>query len=240
MATNETARLTAGNAAVCELADAAIELGGLALAFGRIDRTAVYHPDGVTPESDSDHTVMLGWVACAFAARCAPQLDLGLVAQFALVHDAVEVHAGDTPTLRIDADGRAAKAAREHAALLRLADEFGDRLPWFPEAIAVYEAQRLPEARFVRALDKLMPKIVHLLDGAAGLVEQGMRRAELLEVFTRQRADMTRYAGEFTALLALHAELVARVVDQPALADDPATDTPCASPHEAVEAVMSP
>src|SRR5689334_19330112 len=160
------------------LADAMVDLGRLALAFGRIDRTAVYHPDGVTPESDSDHTVMLGWLACALAARYFPRLDVGLVAQFALVHDAPEVYAGDTPTLRIDAAGRAAKAAREHAAVGRLRAEFADRLPWFVDMITAYEAQVLPEARFVRGLDKVLPKIVHLLDGCTGLREQGMDRAE--------------------------------------------------------------
>jgi HD domain-containing protein len=53
---------------------------------------------------------------------------------YALVHDAPEVYAGDTPTLRITAQGRAAKAVREHAALDRLHTEFGDRLPWFPHS----------------------------------------------------------------------------------------------------------
>ena len=98
-----------------EVADAAIRLAALALAFGRIDRTACTHPDG-TPESDSDHTVMLGWLAPSLAALTEPGLDPHLVAAYALVHDAVEVHAGDTPTLVITSQGRAEKAARERAA----------------------------------------------------------------------------------------------------------------------------
>jgi len=200
------------------LAGALVDLGRLALRFGQIDRTAVYHPDGVTPESDTDHTVMLGWIACALAARCFPTLDQGLVAQYALVHDAPEVYAGDTPTLRITPAGRAAKAAREHAALQRLHAEFTDRLPWFPAVLTDYEAQHAPEARYVRAVDKILPKIVHLLDGATGLLEQGMRSRELADVFTRQRADIAGYAAEFTELLHLHAELADRVIQHPALA----------------------
>jgi putative hydrolase of HD superfamily len=200
------------------IADALIDLGRLALQFGRIDRTAVFHPDGVTPESDTDHTVMLGWAACALAARCFPQLNLGLVAQFALIHDAPEVYAGDTPTLRIDDDGRAAKAAREQAATDRIWAEFrGERLPWFPVMIVLYEAQQIPEARFVRGLDKVLPKIVHLLDGCTGLVQQGMGRAELAEVFARQEADMASYVGEFVALMDLRTELVDRVLARPEL-----------------------
>lgn len=200
------------------LAEAMIDLGELALAFGCINRTAVYHPDGVTPESDTDHTVMLGWLACAFAARCFPELDLGLVSQFAMVHDAPELYAGDTPTLRITADGLAAKAVREHAALTRLTREFKADLPWFPDTIATYEAQVLPEARFVRGLDKVLPKIVHLLDGATGLVEQGMQRTELIETFARQEQDMAKYVGEFTELMQLRTLLVDQVLDLPALA----------------------
>lgn len=205
------------------LADALIELGHLALAFGRIDRTAVYHPDGVTPESDTDHTVMLGWLGPALAHRCFPQLDVGLVAQFALVHDAPEVLAGDTPTLRIDDDGRRAKAACEAAAVVELGRRFGVSLPWFPETVAAYEEQVLPEARFVRGLDKCLPKIVHLLDGCAGLTRQQMRRAELADVFDRQAADMARYVGEFAALMDVRAELVGRVMARPEVADDAVT-----------------
>lgn len=197
---------------VRELADAVTDLGRLALAFAAINRTAVYWPDGHTPESDTDHTVMLGWVACSLAAKFFPGLDIGLVAQFALIHDAPEVYAGDTPTLRIDPAGRAVKAAREAAAVRRLAREFGDNLPWLPDVLMAYEEQRLPEARFVRGVDKLLPKVVHLLDGCAGLIDYGVGSAELTAVFDQQAADMARYVGEFRELMALRAELVGRTV----------------------------
>ena len=202
-----------------ELADALIELGHHALTFGTISRTAVYHVDRTTPESDTDHTVMLGWTACALAARCFPALNLGLIAQFALVHDAPEIYAGDTPTLRINATGRIAKARREAAALHRFDIEFSDRLPWFPQVIAEYEQQVLPEARFVRGVDKVMPKIVHMLDDATGLVEQRMYRTELAAVFEAQRVDMMRYVAEFAELMDVRAELVSRVINHPRLAD---------------------
>jgi putative hydrolase of HD superfamily len=194
------------------LADALIDLARLALAFGRIDRTTVYHPDGVTPESDTDHTVMLGWVACAIAARFFPQLDLGLVAQFALIHDAPEVYAGDTPSLRIDDAGRKAKAKRERAAISRLASEFGRRLPWFPFAIARYEQQQLPEARFVRGVDKVLPRLVHLLDGGVGLREFGVDRDEWVTLAEQTRASLAEYAGEFTELMSVREVLGERIL----------------------------
>jgi putative hydrolases of HD superfamily len=195
------------------LADAVTDLGRLAMAFGRINRTACWHPEGDMRESDSDHTVMLGWIAPALAhALYHRRLSIGLVAEYALVHDAVEVFAGDTPTLRITGQGRADKAERERTAADEWELRFWDRLPWITGAIRYYEAQLDREARFVRAVDKCLPKIVHLLDGARGLIEEGMTPGELREIFERQAADMAEYAGEFTALMDLRAELVARTI----------------------------
>lgn len=200
-----------------ELADSLEDLARLSLKFGRIDRTAVYHDDQTTPESDTDHTVMLGWLACAIAATWYPQLDLGLIAQFALVHDAPEVYAGDTPTLRITEAERAAKAEREGTAVDRLTAEFARRLPWFPDTLRRYEQQELPEARFVRGVDKILPKLVHLIDHCTGLLEQGISRAELVAAFTHQRQAMTGYVGEFHALMELWEEVVCRVLERPEL-----------------------
>jgi putative hydrolase of HD superfamily len=204
------------NREIHELADQLTSLGSLAMAFGRVDRIT-YHPDGVTPESDTDHTVMLGWLACAMAARLYPNLDLGFVAQFALVHDAPEVYAGDTPTLRIDQTERAAKAGRERAAIKKLALEFDESLAWFPDTIICYEYQRLPEARFVRALDKVLPLLTDLLNCAIHLSREEMDAGEFRAMLTRQREDIKQYAGEFTALIDLHTEMTERVCNLPAM-----------------------
>jgi 5'-deoxynucleotidase YfbR-like HD superfamily hydrolase len=198
------------------IADAMVAMAGVAMNFGMIDRTACYHPNGGPVESDSDHTVMLGWVACALARRIAPDLDRGLVAELALAHDAVEAYAGDTQTLRISDTERASKAQREHDAWLLLREEFGHDLAWLPDTIHHYETKASPEAKFVWALDKTMPKLVHLLDNLRGLREFGMPQEELADFFARQReAIAVAVAGEpwATELIALHAELVRRVTN---------------------------
>ena len=192
--------------------DAVIALGQLSLAFGRVPRIT-RHEDGERPETDTDHTVMLALIACALAPQIRADLDLGLVAQYALVHDLVEVFAGDTPTLRVlDAAARAAKAAREREAYERIAAAFGATLPWLPDRIGEYEARRTPEARYVKALDKLMPKITHLLNGLATIRRQQMDVDELRARYTAQRDELRGYAADFPALLDLHAALVARVL----------------------------
>jgi 5'-deoxynucleotidase YfbR-like HD superfamily hydrolase len=194
-----------------DLADRALALAGYVLAFGRITRTSCEHPDG-TLESDTDHTVMLAWIAPALAALLYPELDAGLVAQFAVVHDAVEVFAGDTPTLRIDAAGLAAKAEREAAAVTRWQDLFGSSLPWLPAMIARYERQDEPESRFTRAADKVLPGLVHLLCGCRDLRRYGMTAVQAEQGAATSRERICSYAGEFTALIGLRDEIVRRIL----------------------------
>lgn len=195
-------------------ADAMVALGGLALDFGRVDRIT-YHQDGVTAESDTDHTVMLGLIACAIAAEFNPDMDLGLIAQYALVHDLVEVYAGDTPTLQMPtADAKAAKQQREHEAYRRIRGEFADALPWLPDMIFYYEGLSDREARFVKALDKLLPKITHILNGAVTIHDQGMSPAELAIRYETQIGELEAYAADFPELFELRAVLVDRVLAQ--------------------------
>ncbi len=196
-----------------DLADKLVDLARLSLLFGRVNRIT-FHEDGTTPESDTDHTVMLGLAACAIAAEHDDlQLDVGLVGQFALVHDLVEAYAGDMPTLRaLSADRKAEKKARENAAFQRIMSEFGVALPWIDQTIAEYERQQWREARFVRALDKLLPKLTHLLNDGMTLRSEGMGVDELAARYVAQRAELAEYAGDFPVLMDLHAELVGRVL----------------------------
>lgn len=144
-----------------------LELAKLILLFSRIDRITC-HEDGVTPESDTDHTVMLGIVACAYAREFAPHLDRGKIAEFALVHDLVEAYAGDTATFKVmTEDDKQEKEEREAAALLRIREEFDGVYPWVGETIAAYESLSEPEARYVKVVDKVLPKLTHILNRGA-------------------------------------------------------------------------
>jgi 5'-deoxynucleotidase YfbR-like HD superfamily hydrolase len=146
------------------LDDAVVELGRLAMEYATVNRVT-YLADGKTFESDTDHTVMLALIACAVAQKSVPSLDVGLVAQFALVHDLVEAYAGDTSTFGgLSETAKAEKDAREAAALVRIEKEFGHSLPWVHETIEAYESLATPEARFVKTLDKITPKITRLVN----------------------------------------------------------------------------
>lgn len=149
------------------------KLGELTLRFAQVNRVTRF-PDGVTPESDTDHTVMLGLIACAYAAKDAKHLDIGKIAQFALVHDLIEAYAGDTDTFGMHADPKKKhdKEEREAAALARLEKECGTTLPWITETIHEYESLSSPEARFVKSMDKTLPKVTHSFNDLVCLPNQ--------------------------------------------------------------------
>ncbi len=145
-----------------------LELGGVALDFATIKR-ATKLKDGVTSESDTDHTVMVGLLACALASESGDRFDIGKIAQFALVHDLVETYAGDTDTFGgLNEERKLDKEQREALAFERIQKEFDATFPWISKTIAEYESLESPEARFVKTLDKTTPKITRYFNNMAG------------------------------------------------------------------------
>ena len=152
------------------------QLAKLALAFGKVERATV-HADG-TPESDTTHTVMLSLFVLRAHSTVAGELDLAELLSMALVHDLVEVYAGDVNTVRaLDADAKAAKEAREAAALDRIRKQF----PWLATYIDRYERRESPEAKLVWGLDKVMPRLVHDASRCRALIHDGLTEGELAE-----------------------------------------------------------
>lgn len=192
--------------------EAAVTVTRHAARFAGIERSVVTLPDG-TPETDSDHTVHLSWLAPALAAATQPGLDPHLVASFAAIHDAVEVHAGDTPTITITADARARKKEREDAAAWLWHDELAAQLAWLPAMIQRYASQSDPEARFTRAVDKLAPKLLHLVNEAGDLHAAGVTPGEFTAMVREQRASFGTYAAEFAGLLSLYDQVTAAVTE---------------------------
>lgn len=166
--------------------DRTTRLATFLLRFARVERVTL-HPDGVRPETDSDHTVMLAVIACDLCPR---SLNRGLVAEFAIVHDLVEAYTNNTKTLKIDAGQRAAKDAREAAALARIREEFGS-FSWMVETIEAYESQASSEARYVKALDKVMPKLTHLLNECKA-AKNITDKQGFVDSHIRQHLDLSR------------------------------------------------
>lgn len=190
--------------------DKILEVASLILDFGKVDRKTL-HQDGERFETDTDHTVMLGILGAAIANRLYKDLDLGLIAQFTLVHDLVEVHAGDTDTLTgVSEDSMKKKEERELVALKKLEETFGQDLSWIHETIEKYESLDTKEARFVKVLDKVMPKLTVVLNGGASLHKRSIQRAEVEKTFDLQRIRLQELAYDMPELMALWEHFVTK------------------------------
>lgn len=178
--------------------DHALFLARTALAFGRVNRIT-FHEDGITSESDTDHTIMLALIAVDLAPA---RLDPGDVALYALVHDLVEVYAGDVQTLRISPEARTLKAEREARARDRLLGELGSKSS-LAHYLYTYEMQKHPAARFVRLLDKVLPKLTHMSNACAAPKAMGLTPAEFLQSHSDQYATLLFEYPEFPETLQL-------------------------------------
>jgi putative hydrolase of HD superfamily len=164
-----------------------LEVASLILDFGRIER-ATQHQDGVRMETDTDHTVMLGILGASVASKLYPDLDVGLVAQFALIHDLVEVHAGDTDTIvNTSTESLQDKSDREAQALKKIEEAFGEDFDWIHKTIEKYDQLDTKEARFVKLLDKVMPKLTVVLNKAASFNARGITKAQMKALTDSQR-----------------------------------------------------
>lgn len=145
-----------------------LELAKLSFLFAKTNR-ATFHEDGLRPESDTDHTFALSLIACSIADTFyKDSLNIGLVSQFALIHDLVEVYAKDTDTfLNNSEESQKLKHEREAEALERIGKEFNLEFPWAHRLIEEYETQSNKEARFVKLIDKFLPEITNLLNNFA-------------------------------------------------------------------------
>lgn len=192
-----------------------LRLADLVLAFGRVERVT-RHPDGVRPETDAEHTLMLAFVALTLADEH-PEwgLDAGRLAVLAMVHDLPEVYAGDTNTAGgLTPSQQAAKAEREQAATERLHRELPGSV--IMRALTTYERQDTPEARFLRVLDKVLPKLTHALNFGAALRELGMSVADMQAAHAAQRAKLFAEYPEWEAALGPLFDEAARVAEKAA------------------------
>ncbi|HTQ80645.1 MAG TPA: HD domain-containing protein [Thermoanaerobaculia bacterium] len=130
-------------------------------------------------ENSAEHSWHLAVMALVLAEHSPEPVDLPRVLELVLVHDLVEIDAGDT--FLYDSARQAEKAERERQAADRLfallpADQ-GSRLRARWEE---FEARRTPEARFANALDRLMPVLHNLYGKGRGWREHGVTAGRVL------------------------------------------------------------
>lgn len=113
-------------------------------------------------ENDAEHSWSLAVVASSLAPHIDPTLDVGLVCQYATVHDLVEVYADDT-SIWATQEALDSKESNEAMALGKLREKFS-HFPWLVGTVEAYERQDTPEALFVRSIDKYLGHTIRFLD----------------------------------------------------------------------------
>jgi putative hydrolases of HD superfamily len=137
--------------------------------------------DGTRKENSAEHSWHLALMAQVLGGYAPPGTDLSRVTAMLLIHDLVEIDAGDL-FVYADATAQARQEAAEHAA----ADRIFALLPagQGQELRALwdeFEERRTPEARFARALDRLQPMLANYYLGGGTWQAHGIPASQVLE-----------------------------------------------------------
>jgi putative hydrolase of HD superfamily len=143
-------------------------------------------------ENDVEHSWTVSILACALAEKLDQGLDIGKVAQFALVHDLVEVFAGDTRHFSASSSLKANKKERERNALKKIKSEYS-MFPWLGQTITAYESMDCEEAAFVYSVDKYIAVIYDLLDKGLYLQQICLNKAQYDELMEVHRVKAHRH-----------------------------------------------
>jgi len=120
--------------------------------------------DGSRRENTAEHSWHIALMALVLSEHAAEPVDLWRVVRMLLVHDLVEVHAGDT--FVYDEAARLGKEAAEREAADRIFGMLPD--PQRDELHALweeFETADTPEARYARAVDRLSPLLLNHASG---------------------------------------------------------------------------
>ncbi len=141
-------------------------------------------------ENDAEHAWHMAIMAWLLREYANAPVDIGKVMLMCLIHDIVEIDAGDT--YAYDAEGLKTQKIREDAAKERIfsllpEDQRGELTALFDE----FEESETAEARFAHAMDNLQPLLLNDSNGGSDWKEHG---ATASAVYGRQ--TKTRLGSE--------------------------------------------
>ncbi len=114
-------------------------------------------------ENDVEHSYQLAMLGWYITSTQKLNLNIDLVIKYGMLHDLVEVYAGDTYLFDKDPTVHESKVQREAEALEKLKIEFSE-FPEMTETISAYEKRDDEESQFIYALDKIIPPLNIYLD----------------------------------------------------------------------------
>lgn len=138
-----------------------------------------YLTDGERKENDAEHAWHMAIMTVLLAEYANEKIDVLKTVMMLLIHDLVEIDAGDT--YAYDEEGKKTQREREEKAAKRifglLPEEQGEKLMAMWEEFEAYET---PEANFAHTMDNIQPVMLNdATDGKAWL-EHGVHLSQIL------------------------------------------------------------
>lgn len=139
-----------------------------------------YLADASRKENDAEHSWHMALMAYVLAEHSNQPIDIAKTMAMTLIHDLVEIDAGDT--YAYDTAGNATKRERELKAAERI---FGllpkDQAEKMRGLWDEFEEHKTPEAKFANTLDKIQPVMLNDASNGRSWVEHKVRKQQVLD-----------------------------------------------------------
>lgn len=133
----------------------------------------------VRKENDAEHAWHMAVMTVLLSEYANEEIDVLRTMTMLLIHDLVEIYAGDT--YAYDEEGKKTQKNRELAAADRLfqmlPEDQGEK---FREIWEEFEAENTPESRFARTMDNLQPMMLNAATDGKSWADRGIRLSQIL------------------------------------------------------------
>ena len=138
-----------------------------------------YLTGAVRRENDAEHAWHMAIMTILLSEYANEEIDVLRTVTMLLIHDLVEIDAGDT--YAYDEEGKKTQKARELAAADRIFQILPpDQGKKFREIWEEFEAQNTPESRFARTMDNLQPMMLNNATDGKSWADRGIRLSQIL------------------------------------------------------------
>mgnify|MGYP002536672475 CR=1 FL=1 len=139
-----------------------------------------YLTDGVRKENDAEHAWHMAIMTVLLAGYADEKIDVLKTVTMLLIHDIVEIDAGDT--YAYDEDAKKTQRERE----VKAADRIFGLLPEkqgkeFRALWEEFEAQETAESKFARTMDNIQPIMINAATDGKAWVEHGVHLAQIMK-----------------------------------------------------------
>ncbi|NUH64218.1 HD domain-containing protein [Sulfitobacter sp. S0837] len=143
--------------------------------------------DASRAENSAEHSWHLTLYALVLADQAGPEVDINRVIKMLILHDLVEIDAGDNPIFGTydTADMEAKEQLAADRIFGLLPDDLRDELRGIWEE---FEAGESPSARFAKSLDRFQPPMQNLASGGGSWTDYNVSEAQIEEKVGRKIA----------------------------------------------------